>query len=153
VGRSLTLIAAQLFALVLNTGAAVGAYTLIQLPAVYFADNDLLRVTAELSVFLAGGFFAVEAGTLHVKYLYNADDGQTEAKAKILVSPDIAKTWWLARRMRPVFTGALVHWFTMSKQSWRWCHGPALRRRRAPSSSAPSSPPPPSSAGCIVRTQ
>jgi hypothetical protein len=43
----------------------VGAYSLFQ-PAVYFTNNDLLRVTAEVMVFLAGGIFATEAGTRHV---------------------------------------------------------------------------------------
>ena len=39
----------------------MGAYSIFRLPAVYFADNDILRVAAELTVFLAGGFFATEA--------------------------------------------------------------------------------------------
>ena len=39
----------------------MGAYSIFRLPAVYFADNDVLRVAAELTVFLAGGCFATEA--------------------------------------------------------------------------------------------
>ena len=48
--------------LLITGGVAFGLYGLFTLPAYYLAGNDLLRVAAEVAIFLLGGIFATEAG-------------------------------------------------------------------------------------------